>query len=130
MDFESVPHAIFTSPQVASVGMTEQESMEKFGTCKCNTLSMKDVPKALIVNKTKGLIKMVVDPKTMQILGVHILSDLAADIIHEATLAVKYKLTVDDIIDTVHVFPTMSESIKLVATSFKKNVQKLSCCVE
>lgn len=130
IDFGSVPHAIFTSPQVASVGITERESMEKFGVCKCKTLSMENVPKALVVNKAKGLIKMVVDPKTMQILGVHILSDLAADIIHEATLAVKYKLTVDDIIDTVHVFPTMSESVKLVATSFKKNVQKLSCCVE
>ncbi len=130
MDFTSIPHAIFTSPQVASVGITEKESMEKFGTCSCKTLLMKDVPKALIVNKTKGLIKMVVDPDTQQILGVHILSDLAADLIHEATLAVKYKMKVDDIIDTVHVFPTMSESIKLVATSFKKNLKKLSCCVE
>lgn len=130
MDFGAVPHAIFTSPQVASVGITERESMEKFASCSCKTLLMEDVPKALVVGKTKGLIKMVVHPQTQQILGVHILSDLAADIIHEATLAVKQKLTIDDIIDTVHVFPTMSESIKLVATSFKKDVKKLSCCVE
>lgn len=130
IDFECVPHAIFTSPQVASVGITEKESMGKFGKCSCKTLLMEDVPKALVVNKPKGLIKMVVDPKTQQILGVHILSDLAADLIHEAVLAIKNKMTIDDVIDTVHVFPTMSESIKLVATSFKKNVKKLSCCVE
>jgi len=130
MNFGAVPHAIFTSPQVASVGISEQESMEKFASCSCRTLLMEDVPKALVVGKTKGLIKMVIHPQTQQILGVHILSDLAADIIHEATLAVKQKLTIHDIIDTVHVFPTMSESIKLVATSFKKNVKKLSCCVE
>ncbi|TAK19463.1 MAG: mercury(II) reductase [Nitrosarchaeum sp.] len=130
MDFGVVPHAIFTSPQVASVGITERESMEKFASCSCKTLLMEDVPKALVVGKTKGLIKMIVHPQTQQILGVHILSDLAADIIHEATLAVKQKLTIDDIIDTVHVFPTMSESIKLVATSFRKDVKKMSCCVE
>ncbi len=130
MDFSAVPHAIFTSPQVASVGISERESMEKFLSCSCRTLLMEDVPKALVVGRTKGLIKMVIHPQTQQILGVHILSDLAADIIHEATLAVKQKLTIDDIIDTVHVFPTMSESIKLVATSFRKNLKKLSCCVE
>jgi len=130
MDFGAVPHAIFTSPQVASVGISEKESIEKFASCSCRTLLIKEVPKALVVGRTKGLIKMVVHPQTQQILGVHILSDLAADIIHEATLVVKQKLTINDIIDTVHVFPTMSESIKLVATSFRKNLKKLSCCVE
>jgi mercuric reductase len=130
MDFSAVPHAVFTSPQVASVGITEKEYIEKYGKCSCKTLLMKDVPKAVVVNKTKGLIKMVVEPQSQRIIGVHILSDLAADIIHEAVLAVKQKLTIDDIIDTVHVFPTMSESIKLVATSFKKNVKQLSCCAE
>ncbi len=92
---------------------------------------MTDVPKALIVNQKRGLIKMAVDPKRNNtIVGVHILSDIAADIIHEAVLAVKYKLTVDDIIDTVHVFPTMTEAVKLVATAFKQDVTKLSCCAE
>ncbi len=130
MDFSAVPHAIFISPQVASVGITEKQAIEKYGRCNCKTLLMEDVPKAVIVNKTKGLIKMVVEPQSQRIIGVHILSELAADIIHEATLAIKHKLTIDDIIDTVHVFPTISESIKLVATSFKKNVKMMSCCVE
>lgn len=115
---------------ISVLDISEKESMEKFVSCSCRTLLMEDVPKALVVGRTKGLIKMVIHPQTQQILEVHILSDLAADIIHEATLAVKLKLTINDIIDTVHVFPTMSESIKLVATSFKKNVKELSCCVE
>jgi mercuric reductase len=97
----------------------------------CRMLAMKDVPKALTVNDTKGLIKMAVDPKKdNRIVGVHILASIAADMIHEAAMAVKYRLTVNDIIDTVHVFPTMSEVIKLVATSFKQDVSKLSCCAE
>jgi len=57
----SVPSAIFTSPQVASVGMTEAQMMKKYGYCSCRTLLMKDVPKALTVNDTKGLINMAVD---------------------------------------------------------------------
>jgi mercuric reductase len=131
IDLLSVPSAIFTSPQVASVGMTEEQMTQKYGYCSCRTLIMKDVPKALTVNDTKGLIKMAVDPKKdNRIVGVHILASIAADMIHEAVMAVKYRLTVDDIIDTVHVFPTMSEAIKLVATSFKQDVSKLSCCAE
>jgi mercuric reductase len=131
IDLLSVPSAIFTSPQVASVGMTEEQMMQKYGYCSCRTLLMKDVPKALTVNDTKGLIKMAVDPKkNNRIVGVHILASIAADMIHEAVMAVKYRLTVNDIIDTVHVFPTMSEAIKLIATSFKQDVSKLSCCAE
>ena len=131
IDLLSVPSAIFTSPQVASVGLTEQQMMERYGYCSCRTVDMKQVPKALTVNETKGLIKMVIDPKKdNRIVGVHILANIAADIIHEAVMAVRYRLTIDDIIDTVHVFPTMSEAIKLVATAFKQDIRKLSCCAE
>jgi mercuric reductase len=131
IDFLSVPSAIFTSPQVASVGLTEEKMMEKYGYCSCRTLEMKEVPKGLTVNETKGLIKMAVDSKrNNRIVGVHIFANIAADIIHEAVMSVKYRLTIDDVIDTVHVFPTMTEAIKLVATSFKQDVSKLSCCAE
>lgn len=130
IDFLSIPHAIFTSPEVASVGLTEEQLMAKINACSCRTLSMSNVPKAKIIDKEKGLIKMVVHPETGRIVGVHIISEFASEMIHEAVFAVKYKLTIDDIIDTVHVFPTMTEAIKLVATSFKKDVSKLSCCAE
>ena len=73
---------------------------------------------------------MVIDSKTERVIGVHILSSLAADMIHEGVLAVKYGLTVDDIIDTVDVFPTMTEAVKIVAQSFRKDISKMSCCAE
>jgi mercuric reductase len=91
---------------------------------------MSKVPKAIVIRDTRGLIKMVAESSTGRILGVHMLAENAADLIHEAVLAVKYRLTIDDIIDTVHVFPTMTESIKLVATSFRKDIDELSCCAE
>jgi mercuric reductase len=68
--------------------------------------------------------------KTKRVLGVHILAPHAADLIHEGVLAVKFKLTIDDIIDTVHVFPTLSEGIKLAAQSYYRDVSKISCCTE
>nr|WP_231112385.1 hypothetical protein [Stygiolobus azoricus] len=61
-----------------------------------------------------------------RILEVQILGENAGEVINEAALAVKFDLTVDDIIDTVHAFPTMSESLRLVALSFYKDVSKLS----
>jgi mercuric reductase len=85
----------------------------------------------MIINDTKGLIKMVVNPnKNNRIVGVHILADISAYMIHEAVMAVRYGLIIDDNIDIVHVFPTMTESIKLADTAFKQDIQKLSCCAE
>jgi mercuric reductase len=130
IDFLPVPRAIFTSPQVASVGLTEKGVEEAGYECACRTVEMSKVPKAITIRETRGLIKMVIEARSGRVLGVHILGDNAADIIHEGVLAVKFKLTIDDIIDTVHVFPTLAESTKLVAVSFRKNLDELSCCAE
>ncbi len=71
-----------------------------------------------------------INPENSKILGVHIVAPHAAELIHEATLAVKFGLTIDDIIDTVHVFPTLSEGIKRVAQAFTRDISQMSCCVE
>ena len=54
----------------------------------------------------------------------------AADLIHEGIMIVKNKMSVDEVIDTLHVFPTLSESIKIAAQSFRRDITKMSCCVE
>lgn len=130
IDYDSVPKAVFTDPQVASVGFTEEEYMHRYNVCLCRTIEIAQVPKAMAIKETRGKVKMAIDPKTEVVAGVHIVAPMAADLIHEAALAVKFKLTIDDIIDTVHVFPTMSEAIKRVAQSFKRDVSTMSCCVE
>jgi mercuric reductase len=129
INYEHVPAAVFTNPQVATVGLTEEQEMERFGACSCRTVEVARIPKAQAVKETRGLIKMVVHPETSVILGVHIVAPMAADLIHEATLAVKFGLTVDDIIDTVHVFPTLSEGIKLAAQAFTRDISVMSCCI-
>ncbi len=130
LNYDHVPHAVFTNPQVASVGLTEEEEMGRFGACSCRTVPMDAVPKAAAIKETRGLFKMVIHPQSTKVLGVHIVAPNAADLIHEATLAVKFGLTVDDIIDTVHVFPTLSEGIKRAAQAFRRDVSRMSCCVE
>ena len=130
INFNEVPHAIFTYPEIASVGLTDSEAIKHGFSCVCRTIPFSLVPKSHVIGDTRGLIKLVINNKTKQILGVHILAPHAADIIHEGVFAVKFKLTIDDVIDTVHIFPTLSESIKLAAQSFYKDVSKMSCCTE
>ena len=103
--------------------------MAAMGVCACRTISLDKVPKALILKRTEGLIKMGIDPKTKQILGVHILAPHASELIAEAMMLVKNKNTIDDVTTSLPMFPTLSESIKLVALSFTKDISKLSCCV-
>ncbi len=130
IDYSAIPHAVFTSPQVASVGMTEEAYAREHQLCSCRTVEMRYVPKARAIENTRGLIKMTIDPKTTRIVGVHILAPLAAEMIHAAVLAVRNRMTIDELIDTVHVFPTLSEGIKMAAQAFRRDVTKMSCCVE
>lgn len=62
--------------------------------------------------------------------GIHILAPEAAELINEAALIIKNKMKIDDVIDTLHAFPTLSEAIKICAQSFKRDVRRMSCCVE
>jgi len=112
------------------VGLTDAQANGQGIKCACGVLPLDLVPKASIIGDTRGLIKLVADRETKRVLGVHIMAPHAADLIHEGVLAVKFKLTIDDIIDTVHVFPTLSEGTKLAAQSFYRDVGKLSCCTE
>ena len=128
INMNEVPSAIFTYPEAAMVGMTEEQVIRSKIKCGCSPIEFKFVAKAAIIGDTRGLAKIVIDSKTKRILGVHILAPHAADLIHEGVLAVKFGLTIDDIIDTVHVFPTLSEGLKLAAQAFYQDVSKLSCC--
>ncbi len=129
IDYNTVPFAIFTDPGYASVGWTEEQQTKNSGVCACRTIPFKLIPKAGIIRRTEGLIKMGIDPKTKVIVGVHILAPNAADLIAEAMVLVKNKNTIDDVLELQSVFPTMSEAIKYVSLSFTKDVSQLSCCV-
>ncbi len=129
VDYDAVPYAIFTDPQFAGVGMTEVEQMRRTKVCACRTISLEHVPKAGILRQSEGLIKMGIDPKTKEILGVHMVGPHAAEVMAEAMMLIKNKNTIDDVTASVPMFPTMSEAIKVAALSFTKDISKISCCV-
>jgi len=128
VDHSVIPRAIFTDPQVAVVGLTDTEANAAGITCACNTIPLSVVPRAGAIRDTRGIIKMVLDRPTRRVVGVSMLGANAAEVIHEAAMAMRFKATADDFIDLVHVYPTMAEALKLVAISFTKDVSQLSCC--
>ncbi|MBX0298118.1 mercury(II) reductase [Haloarcula nitratireducens] len=130
IDYHAVPKVVFTSPEVAAVGMTELDYMDEHDTCTCRTVEMEDIPKAKAVEDTRGLVQVVKHHETDEIVGVHMAGPRAGDMIPEATLAVKFGLTVDDIIDTIHPFPAFSEAFKHACQAFRRDTSKMSCCVE
>lgn len=130
VDYNSTPWAVFTTPQVAGVGMTENEFSRVNGSCSCRTFKLENLTKASIMGETEGLIKITVDPSKNRIVGIHIIAPNATDIITEGAYAVRYGYTIEDIISTAHIFPSMSEGIKLAAQSFIRDISKMSCCVE
>jgi mercuric reductase len=128
IDYDAVPYTVFTDPQLAGVGVTEEQQMERLGVCACRTVPLSQVPKAIIMKRTEGLIKMAIHPQTGQIMGVHILAPQAGELVAEAMMLVKNRHTIDDVIDSLPMFPTLSESIKLVALAFTRDISRLSCC--
>ncbi|MCA9469801.1 MAG: FAD-dependent oxidoreductase, partial [Nitrospira sp.] len=130
MDYSIIPRAVFTDPEVASVGLTASEARQQGIQVKADCLDLKHVPKAAAIYKTEGLVNMVVEEDTDRIIGVHLVADRGADLIHEAALVVKCRLTTKDLIDMIHVYPTMSEALRMAAQIFQKDVSTLSCCAE
>lgn len=127
-DLLALPRVTFTDPQIAAVGLTERQAREKGYKVNTTVLHLKEVPRAQASRDLRGLIKLVAEEDTGRLLGAHILAAEAGDAIQEATLAIRFGLTVKDIADTFHPYLTMVEGIKLAALTFTKDVAKLSCC--
>lgn len=128
IDYDSVPWAVFTSPQLAGVGMTEAESMKRTQFCNCRTVFYTQLPRALAAKDHVGAVKLTVDQEG-RIRGGFVCGTNAAELIHEVAFAVRLGLTVYDVIDTVHVFPTYSEAVKLAALAFTRDVSVMACCI-
>ncbi len=130
VDHRVIPRTIFTDPQVGVVGMTEEEAIVAGHRCWCNTVPMELVPRAGAIRDMRGVIKMVADDDTGAVLGVSMVGVNAGEVIHEAAMALRFRATIDDYIDLIHVYPTMAEALKIVAISRYKDPARLSCCAE
>ncbi len=130
VDHRVIPRAIFTDPEVAVVGLTDKQAVERGYRCACQTLKMEQVPRAQAVRNPHGVIKMVAERESRRVLGVSMVGMDAAEVIHEAAMGIRLGATIDDFAGMLHIYPTMSEALKIVALSFTKDISKLSCCAE
>jgi dihydrolipoamide dehydrogenase len=111
INYNVVPTAIFTSPEIASVGLRERQALEKGYKIKSGRFQFRALGKAHAMGEISGLIKIIVDEQSDGILGTHIIGPHASDLIHEVALAINNGLTVRDIAYTIHAHPTLSEAI-------------------
>lgn len=130
MDYLEVPMAIFTDPEVAMVGYSEEQARRAGFDCMVNIMPVSAIPKAHVTTQTEGVIKMVAERVTGRLLGVHLVCHRGADMINEAALALRMKATVDDIAATLHVYPSIGEGLRLCAQGFRRDISRLSCCAE
>jgi mercuric reductase len=128
IDLATMPRVTFTSPPIASVGLTEAEAAEAGHRVVTSVLPLEVVPRALVDHATTGLIKLVAEEATGRLLGAHIVAEGAGDVIQAAIMALEYRATIDDVADTFHPYLTMAEGLKLAAQGFSKDVKHLSCC--
>ncbi len=111
MDYEKVPSGIYTFPEIAQVGLTEKAAKEKGIDYKVSTFPLSANGKALAEGQSVGLVKMIADKKYNEIIGVHILSDNATDLITEAVLGMTLEATAEDYVNAIHPHPTLSEML-------------------
>lgn len=127
-DYSVLPWVIFTDPQVAGVGMNEDEAYRNGIDYDVATLWLKDVPRSLAARDTRGFIKLIRNKATDKLVGARILAPEGSELLMEISLAIKYGITVADIKSMFHPYLTLSEAVKLAAITFDKDVNKLSCC--
>lgn len=110
-DYRGVPNCIYTEPQIAFVGISEEEAKGSGADYKISRFPFSALGKAQAVSKTEGLVKLIAEKKTGRILGVHILGADATNVIAEAVLAIKKGLTAQELAETIHAHPTFPEGL-------------------
>lgn len=128
LDLSAMPGVMFTDPQVATVGLTEAEALKQGYNVDTRLLDLENVPRALVNFDTHGFIKMVAERDSGRLLGVQAVAGGAGELIQTAVIALRSRMTVQDIGDELFPYLTMVEGLKLCAQTFTKDVKQLSCC--
>ena len=110
VNYDCVPAVVFTSPEIATVGLTESEAEQRGIPVSVSKFMLGANSKAVAMGEEMGLVKVIAHEQSKEVLGVHVLGSHASTLIHEAALAVEHKLTVNDIARTIHAHPTISEA--------------------
>jgi mercuric reductase len=128
IDYSAMPRITFTSPTIASAGITEAEAHGHGIDCECRVLDLDNVPRAIVSRNTHGLVKLVAERDSGRVLGVHLLAEGAGDAILAGVYAIEAERTIDDLANSWNPYLTIGEAIHLAALSFTRDPSELSCC--
>ncbi|MNQ95564.1 Mercuric reductase [compost metagenome] len=127
-DYTSLPWVVFTDPQVAGAGLDEVQAEQQNIPFEVSKIELKDVPRAIAANDTRGFIKLIRNTETDKLIGARIVAPEGGELIQQLSMAIKYGITVKDLAESFYPYLTLGEGIKLAAITFGKDVSKLSCC--
>lgn len=128
MDYTAVPGCIYTCPEIATVGLSEAEAIKEGHEVKIGKFFTGANGKSMIAGEREGLVKVVTDAGTGEILGTHIMAPRATDMISEICVAMKLEATIDEIAQTIHPHPTVSEIIMEAAHDVEGHcIHKAAC---
>jgi dihydrolipoamide dehydrogenase len=111
MDYSAIPNCIYTDPEIASVGLSEPQAKEQGRAIKVGRFNFAALGKAMCIGETLGMVKVVADAQTDEVLGVGIVGPHATDIIAEGVLAVRHGLTAAQVAEAIHAHPTLPEAV-------------------
>ncbi|MGZ5076658.1 MAG: dihydrolipoyl dehydrogenase [Methylobacter sp.] len=120
-DYSVIPWATFTDPEVARVGLNEQEALAKGVAYEVSTYPMSDLDRAIADGVAQGFVKVLTAPGRDKILGVTLVGERAGDLIAEFVLAMKHNIGLNKLLATIHIYPTLSEANKYAAGVWKRN---------
>ena len=115
INYRNIPGVLYTWPEVAGVGWTEDELQEQGRPCRVGTFPFKALGRARAAMETDGLVKVIVDSDTDEILGIHMVGARIADLIAEAVVALEYRASAEDLARMSHAHPTFAEAVKEAA---------------
>jgi len=128
LNLRAMPAVVFTDPQVATVGYSEAEAHHDGIKTDSRTLTLDNVPRALANFDTRGFIKLIAEKGSGRLLGAHVVASEGGEVIQVAALALRARMTVQELSDQLFPYLTMVEGIKLCAQTFTRDVRELSCC--
>jgi len=115
MDYDVVPYVVYTHPELAHVGLSEQQAKEKYGDSNVARFSFKASGRALALGESDGLMKIVTTGEEQRIVGVHVLGPQASELVATATVAIRLEATIADIVATIFAHPTLQETFREAA---------------
>jgi dihydrolipoamide dehydrogenase len=115
LDLAAIPNVVYTWPEIASVGPTEEQLQAKGVGYKVGKFQLRANGRAKCMDEDEGLVKVIADPETDRVLAVHIFGPRASDMIAEAVHVIEFKGSSEDIIRISHAHPTLSEGLREAA---------------